>query len=343
MKIGRLRAVVLTAGHGTRLRPLSLFLPKPILPIRCEPVVGTTLRALKELGCEAAALNLHHLGGDVSACLGESWYGLPVVYSYEEEILGTLGPLYPLRDFLAAADYILMVNGDSLCRWPFRKMIRRHHKTEADATVLVHSKASLEAFGGGIGIDSDGRVVQLRDDPPVGEVARRQVFAGAHVLSPRLLERVVEGPGDIVGDLYQPLLREGGRLSAVATSRPWHDLGTPERYLDAVSSWGRGRWPWSPRQRNQISELARVAPGATVVGSVIEPWAVVEDGARIEGSVLLPGAHVAGGSKIHASIIGPGVHLGAATIERRMINRAKTDYSLAEHESVMGGLIYTPI
>jgi len=339
----RLRALVLTAGHGIRLRPLSLFIPKPILPIRGEPVVGKTLRGLGKLGCEAAVLNLHHLAEVVTANLGQSYYGLPLVYAREKVILGTLGPLYPQRDFLAAADLILLVNGDSLCRWPFRAMIRQHQRARADATLLVHRKAPQEAFGGGIGVDARGRVVQLRDDAPVGEVARRNVFAGAHVLSPRLLDRVREGPGDIISGLYQPLLRAGGRLMTVATSRPWHDLGTPERYLEAASSWGLGRWPWSSRRRNEVSKLARVSPAATVVDSVIEPWAVVEDDVRIESSILLPGARVAGGSRIHSSIIGPGVRLGAATIEHRMVNRAKTDYRLAEHESVMGDLVYTPI
>ncbi|MEE8526000.1 MAG: NDP-sugar synthase [Thermoanaerobaculia bacterium] len=343
MKRLRLRALVLTAGHGIRLRPLSLFIPKPVLPIRGEPVVGTTLRGLKKLGCEAAVLNLHHLAEAVTSSLGQSYYGLPLVYAREEVILGTLGPLYPQRDFLAAADLILLVNGDSLCRWPFRAMIRQHQRAGADATLLVHRKAPTEAFGGGIGVDSRGRVVQLRDYEPVGEVARRVVFAGAHVLSPRLLNRVGEGPGDIISDLYQPLLREGGPLMTVATSRPWHDLGTPERYLEAVSSWGRGRWRWLSRRRSEVSKLALVSPGAVVVDSVIEPWAVVEKDVRIEGSILLPGARVASGSRIQSSIIGPGVRLGAASIERRMINRAKTDYQLAEHESVMGELVYTPI
>jgi mannose-1-phosphate guanylyltransferase len=342
VKRARLRALVLTAGHGTRLRPLSLFLPKPILPIRGEPVVGRTLRGLAEAGCEAAALNLHHLAESVTACLGQSYYGLPLVYAREEVILGTLGPLYPRRDFLAAADLILLVNGDSLCRWPFRAMLRRHLKTGADATLLVHRKAPTEAFGGGVGIDARGMVVQLRGDRPVGEVARRSVFAGAHVLSPKLLDRVAEGPGDIVGDLYQPLLRDGGRLATVATSRPWHDLGTGERYLAAATSWGHGSWPWS-RGRSFVSKLARVGAGAVVHDSVIEPWAVVEDGARIDGSVLLPGARVAGGSSIRSSLIGPGVRLGAANIERRMVTRALTDYQLAVHESVLGDLVYTPI
>ena len=343
MKRVRLRALVLTAGYGTRLRPLSLFIPKPILPICGEPVVGTTLRELKKVDCEAAVLNLHHLAGDVSACLGQRYFGLPLIYSYEEEILGTLGPLYPVRDFLAAADAIVLINGDSLCRWPLKAMIRQHLRSEADVTLLVHRKVSTEAFGGGLGLDSKGRVVQMRDAEPVGEVTRRAVFAGAHVLSPKLLERVEEGPGDTISDLYQPLLRDGRTIATVTTSRPWHDLGNPQRYLDAGLGWSPSRWRRRSRKHSLISPLAEVSPDADVVGSVIEPEAVVESGARVEQSILLPGAHVASGSNIQSSIIGPGVHLGAANIERRMINPYKTDYQLSDQDSLMGDLVYTPV
>ena len=96
------RALVLAAGLGERLRPLTEFLPKPLLPVAGRPVAGHTLRALRKVGCEAAALNLHHLGDMVRSALGESYEGLPLTYSVEPRLLGTLGPLFALRDFLAA-------------------------------------------------------------------------------------------------------------------------------------------------------------------------------------------------------------------------------------------------
>ncbi len=339
MKRLRLRAFVLAAGHGLRLRPLSLFLPKPLLPICGQPVIGYTLRRLKKAGCEAAVVNLHHLAEAIPERLGRSWYGLPLVYSPEEEIQGTLGALYPQRRLLADADLVLVVNGDTLCRWPWRAMIRRHLRSGADATLLLHRRSPEAALGGGIGVDGEGFVAQLRDHDPVAEVARHHVFAGAHVLSPRLLDRLEEGPADSIDDLYLPLLRQGGRIASVTTSRAWHDLGTAERYLAANLDWLRR----PGRRKERISPLADVSAGATVQRSVVEAGAVVEGDALVERSVLLSGARVASGSKIRSSIVGPGVRLAAANIERRMVNRIQVDYRPGADESVMGDLVYTPI
>lgn len=122
----RRRALVLAAGFGRRLRPLTAALPKPLLPVAGRPLVAWTLDALVAAGCEGIALNLHHQGEAIAAALGTHHRGVPLHYSREPEILGTLGAVWPLRDFLAAADEVLIVNGDSLCRWPLRALAARH-------------------------------------------------------------------------------------------------------------------------------------------------------------------------------------------------------------------------
>lgn len=332
--------MVLAAGYGLRLRPLTLFVPKPLLPVDGEPVVGHTLRQLGRLPCEAAAVNLHHLPEAIPRHLGASYHGLPLVYSREEEILGTLGALYPQRSFFAAADLVLLVNGDTLCRWPWKRLIRRHLRSGAAATLLLHSRPPDPHLGGGVGLDGS-RVVALRD-ARVGEAKSRHLFAGAHVLSPRLLERLGPGPGDVVGDLYIPLLEEGGRIEAVVTRRRWHDLGTPERYLAANLDLLHRRWRRGRASR--VSTLARIHPTATVEGSMIDHGVEVGEGAQVESSVVLAGAAIPAGSRIERSILGPGVRLpSAAGIERRMINRTRPGHPTGPRESVMGDLVYTPL
>lgn len=344
MRAGKkLRGFVLAAGYGQRLQPLTLFLPKPLLPVRGEPVIGHTLRGLKQVGCEAVVVNLHHLAERIPQYLGARYCGLPLIYSEEKEIQGTLGALWPQRDFLAGADVVLLVNGDSLCDWPWRALIRRHLRTRAEVTLLVHRRGPEPALGGGIGVDSGGRVVQLRDSQAVGAVVRRHLFAGAHVLAPRVLGRLREGPADVVSALYQPILRDGGRIETVTTRRRWHDLGSSDRYLAANLDWLRGRWP---RRRGQsaISPLATIDPKTTVRHSVVEEWAAVGPDAVIESSILLAGSKVPAGSRIVSSIIGPGVRLTAATsIEGRMINRLPIGHQPHPQESVLGEFIYSPI
>ena len=138
MNAPRLRALVLTAGLGLRLRPLTLFLPKALLPVRGEAVAGHTLRGLARAGVRSAALNLHHLGDAIEDHFGAEVHGLPITYSREEPIQGTLGALYPLRDHLADADLVLLANGDSMCEWPWKSMIKKHLRARAEATLLLH-------------------------------------------------------------------------------------------------------------------------------------------------------------------------------------------------------------
>lgn len=341
MKIPPCRALVLSAGLGLRLRPLTLFLPKPLLPVCGRPVVEHTLRDLAGLGCEQIALNLHHLGEQIQGSLGAYFEGVPISYSWEDEIQGTLGALVPVRDLLAEAGLVLLVNGDTLCPWPWKKLIRTHLKSGADATLLLLKRPPEEALGGGVGVDPQGRVVQIRDSEPTGPVARRHVFAGAHVLAPHLLDRIAAGPGDIVADLYIPLLAEGGELQSLVTSRRWHDLGTPARYLEACLDWIRTS-KMDLRQRSAVAAEARVAEPSDLQRSVVEAGAVVESGARVEGSVLLPGARATTGSIVRDSILGPDVALPpATTIERRLVTRVRSGHPTHSRDSVMGDLVYS--
>src|SRR5258708_22735936 len=104
MQARRIRALVLAAGLGTRLRPLTEQIPKPLLPVRGVPILGHTLTQLADFGCEAAAVNLHYLGEPIRWRFGEAFAGMPLTWSNEPEILGTLGALHPLEEFFAPSD-----------------------------------------------------------------------------------------------------------------------------------------------------------------------------------------------------------------------------------------------
>ena len=337
MKKPRLRALVLSAGHGTRLRPLTAFIPKPLLPVRGAAVLAHTIEQLVALGCEAIAINLFHRGEMIRESLGDSCGGVPLTFSIEEELLGTLGALGPLRSFLGRAEQILIINGDSLCRWPLRSLVRRHVRSAATATLLVSKRIDPGPFGGGVGVVDHRRIVSFRGDRDGdGDEVVRRVFMGAHVISPTLLDRVPAGAANFVPDLYEPLLSEGARIDAVETARRWHDLGTPERYRRAVLDWGR-RKTWVDRD-------AEVASGARVRGSVIEQDASVEAEGVVGSSLVLPGSRVGSGCRVVESIVGPGVDLPPqTTVERRMVTPVRTDAKASDKASVVGGLVYEPI
>ena len=342
MKGLRLRALVLAAGKGTRLQPLTSFLPKPALPVAGVPILGTTLSALRRAGCEEAVVNLHHLGGAIRDRLGDAWEGMPLVYSEEPEILGTFGALGPVRERLREADVVVVINGDSLCAWPLRGLVRRHRRCGAAATLLVHRRAPAPELGGGVALDRDQRVVAIRDSTPIAPVARRTVFAGAHLLAPRLLDRVPEDESDIVSDLYQPLLAEGERIEAVITRRRWHDLGTPRRYLEGCLDRARGRRPEALWREPWISDAAEVPDRDTVLRSVIEAGARIGVGSDLDRVVVLPGAVVAPGSRLRETIVGPDVVFpGAVEVERRLVTRVPVGHRPGPDQSSLGELLYT--
>ncbi len=340
----RIRALVLAAGLGTRLRPLTNATPKPLLPVRGVPILGHTLAQLAAIGCEAAAVNLHYLGDQIRQRFGDSHAGMALTWSEEPDLLGTLGALHPLKELFAPADLVLLINGDSLCQWPLRKLIRRHLSGGARATLLLASRPDPAGFGGGVGTDRTGRILSFRPgDPERGEVVRRYVFAGAHVFSPDLLAQVGPGKSDIVRDLYIPMLEQGEKIASVAHSGRWHDLGTPQRFLEAVLDWARADWPERLWRRSWISQEASLGAGAKVLRSSIEPGARVGEGARIERSVLLPGAKVGKGCVVREAILGSGASVPAGTwVERRIIMPQLTGFAPGLDDSVVGGAVYTP-
>jgi NDP-sugar pyrophosphorylase family protein len=315
----RLRALVLAAGRGERLRPLSDELPKPLLPVAGQPLVVHTLDELARAGCAAAALNLHHLGGAIRGALGESFRRMPLVYSEEPELLGTGGALPPLAEFLGAAETVLVVNGDSLCRWPLARLLAAHRRSGAAATLLVHRSADPRAFGGGVALER-GRVVAFRRASLVWAAAAvHRVFAGAAALKPELLARLPPGRSDIVAALYEPLLAEGAVIGAVETARPWHDLGTPRRYLEGALARALEGLP--PRAR-WLAPGAQVGRGARVRRAMVESDVSLGAGARVERALVLAGALVGAGAVVRDAVLGPGVVVEeGARVEGTLLTR----------------------
>ncbi|MEO8197606.1 MAG: NDP-sugar synthase [Thermoanaerobaculia bacterium] len=305
----RLRALVLAAGRGERLRPLTAELPKPLLPVAGRPLLAWTLERLRAAGCEAVAINLHHLGHQIRDAFGDRFRGMPLVYSEEPELLGTSGALPPLRPFLEQADQVLVVNGDSLCRWPIEKLVAMHLRRRPAATLLVHRKADPRAFGGGVALEDDA-ITAFRPGSLADASARRHlVFAGAQVLAPELLARIPEGPGDLVSVLYEPLLAEGAALAALATERLWHDLGTPQRYLDGVLDWTfRGS-----NRAARVVKGAEVDPSARLRRTIVEAGAHVDAEADLRCCVVMPGAKIGKGVVLKRSVVGPGATVAAGT------------------------------
>jgi mannose-1-phosphate guanylyltransferase len=335
-----IKALVLAAGRGERLRPLTNRRPKPLLPVAGRSILAHTLSELAELGCREVAINLHHLGDQIVEVIGSRDGQLAITYAREATLLGTLGALGPLSGFLADADVILVINGDSLCPWPLRRLLREHQESGAVATLLLARHADPRRFGGGVGVDAAGRVLSFRAAEslvPGGEITTRRVFAGAHFLSPALLSRVPERPADFVADLYEPLLAEGALLRSVTTGLRWHDLGTPERYLDGVLDWVANTRGGRHAGGTWTSERSLVLPGSRLDATVLETGVEVGASAYLQRVVALAGARVGEGAVLRNVILGEGAVVAPGVkLERVLVVPARDAGQLPAGAEVIG-------
>lgn len=293
---GGMKAMVLAAGRGLRMRPLTLLQAKPVLPVLNRPLLHWTLRRLARAGVRDVVVNLHHLPETVVSALGDGrGLGLRIRYSREDVLLGTGGGPRAVRDVFGDEPFLL-VNGDVLLDLDARALFERHRRSGACATLALRPNPDSRAYSPVV-TDRRGRILSIagRPAPAAGTVS---MFASVHVMDPALLTRLHEGVSDSVRDLYLPLLAEGALLLGVRTRGAWYDLGRPSLYRDA-------QLRLLPRGRSLVDARARVSAGADVRHSVVGAGARV-GASRVERSVLWAGAVVEGGARLSGAILATG-------------------------------------
>jgi NDP-sugar pyrophosphorylase family protein len=309
-----MKAMVLAAGLGLRMRPLSRLRAKPALPVLNRPLLHWTLDLLARHGVTDVVINTHHRPASVRRAVGEgSAFGLRVTFSHEPRILGTGGGPRRVRAFFGDQPFIL-ANGDVFFDFDVSALVARHRASGAVATLALGPNPDPKRYGPVV-TGPGGRIRSILGKP---SAARGSVslFAGVHVLDASVLDRLPRGASDSVRDLYVPLLAEGAPLLGVRTRGAWYDLGTPALYLGAQTSLlaaGRGDATGS-----LVDASADVAPGARIVRSVIGPGCRVGPGASVIGSVLWERVEVGERALVRGSILADGVRVapGGAVRDR---------------------------
>lgn len=245
-----MKAMILAAGLGTRLRPLTNTIPKPLLPIAGTPLIVWNLLLLKRYGFHDVVINLHHLGPMIEQTVGNgSRYGLRIIYSREPTILGTGGGLKQAELYFSG-ESVLVLNGDTLVELDLGTLYECHQQREAMAT-LVLRKDPEAAEWGLVEMDSDNRIVRItgRGRTDHGPTLPR-MFAGIHVLRPRLLRDVPKGVASSIIDHYVAAIQRGDAVFGYDCEGYWSDIGTPERYAQAEQDASAGRIVLTARQRS---------------------------------------------------------------------------------------------
>ena len=327
-------ALVLCAGLGTRLRPLSAYLAKPAMPVGDDTLVGRILRQLADAGIADAVLNLHHLPHTVTRAVGDgSQYGLRVRYSWEQpQVLGSAGgPRHALP--LVEGDTILVVNGDTLCDLPLRQLWEHHRHAGALVTLGLMPHPEPGCYGGvtldvdlpasagmrgqrpDLGERADGGIPGAEPPDPVpgspfpvpgsvtGFVPRTSRvpsvhYPGIQLVERRVLETLPDGtPAESVAELYPRLIREQpGSVRGVVFDAHFDDVGTIDDYRRTCRALA------GDAAGNVIDPRATVAPTASLHHCVVWPGASVPDHCHLDTVVVTGRVPLLAGTKLVNSV-----------------------------------------
>ncbi len=324
-----MQAILLVGGQGTRLRPLTITTPKPMLPVAGVPFTAHQIARARDAGVTRIVLGTSYKPEVFADYFGDgSDLGVELVYRTETEPLGTGGGIRHAAEALTCGpdEPVLVFNGDVLSGVDLRQLVARHDETGAAVTLYLTRVADPRAFGL-VPTDSGDRVIEFREKPATdAEIVTDQINAGCYVFRRDVIDRI---PADEVvsveRDTFPGLLAAGERLTGVVDDGYWLDLGTPLSFVRGSADLVLGRVDSSavpgPTGPALVLPGADVAPDAVLAGgTVVAPGCRVGSGARVVASVLMPDVTVAEGAVVDDSVlatgaqVGPGAHLQGAVV-----------------------------
>lgn len=311
-----MEAVVLVGGQGTRLRPLTIRTPKPMLPVAGVPFLTHQLARARAAGVEHVVLATSYKAEVFVAHFGDgASLGLRIDYVTETEPLGTGGGIRNVADRLESSpdDPVLILNGDVLSGHDLGAQVAAHQRRGAVATLHLVRVPDPRAFGSVV-TDADGRVLEFVEKSP--EPVSDLINAGTYVFARRLIDEIPAGRVvSVERETFPGLLERGHSMHAYVDASYWLDLGTPAAFVQASADLVRGvvSSPVVPAPGDRlIAPGASVDANATVTGgSYVQSGAVIGPGATVDGSVVLTGAHIGTGARVSASVIGADSSIGA--------------------------------
>lgn len=313
-------AVVLVGGKGTRLRPLTLSAPKPMLPTAGLPFLTHLLSRIAAAGIEHVILGTSYKPAVFEAEFGDgSALGLQIEYVTEEHPLGTGGGIANVAGKLRN-DTAMVFNGDVLSGADLAQLLDFHRSNRADVTLQLVRVGDPRAFGC-VPTNEEDRVVaflEKTEDPPTD-----QINAGCYVFERNVIDRIPQGGEvSVEREVFPALLADGDcKIYGYVDASYWRDMGTPEDFVRGSADLVRGIAP-SPALRGHRGEQlvhdgAAVSPGALLIGgTVVGRGAEIGPGTRLDGAVIFDGVRVEAGCVIERSIIGFGARIGPRALIR---------------------------
>lgn len=296
-----MKAMILAAGYGERLWPLSSDRTKPAFPVLGKPLVGFVAEYLARYGFADIVVNLHHQPNSVRAALGDgSKFGVRLEYVHEPVILGTSGALDNARDFLEGGTFVV-VNGKLITDLDLKAALETHRQQNALATLVLLPNPKYERFS--VVETRDGLVSGFGGMPAPGSQGHDGdpplMFTGIHILESRVFDYIPRGVfSHTITDVYLPAIAKGERIAAHVSAGMWYELSTLKRYLDIslalMKEQGTDVYP---------GYNSSIEPGAEVHDTVFWDDVTVESGAYVRQAVLGDGVRIDAGERIEDAVV----------------------------------------
>jgi len=328
-----MRAVVLVGGFGTRLRPLTDTVPKPMLPVGHVPMIARLVGRLERGGVTQVVLALGFKPEPFVAGFPDGRCGgVELRYAVEPEPLDTAGAIRFAADSVGIDDTFVVANGDVMTDLDVAALVARHRDVGAEATVHLIGVEDPSAFGV-VDLADDGRVRAFVEKPPPGEEPSNLVNAGTYVFEPSMLDRIPPGRRVSVERDVFPAAAADGRLYGMATDDYWLDAGRPELYRAAnLDLLGGLR---SHDRCDAVAPSAVLDPTAVITNSIVGEHATVGAGARVVDSVLLPHAVVGARAQVTRSLVMGSVGDAAEVVDSMVGAAGEVASGAALHDSVV--------
>jgi len=344
-----MKAMILAAGKGTRVRPITHTTPKPMIPILQKPVMEFLLELLRQHGFDQIMVNVSHLAEEIENYFRDGQrFGVQIAYSFEGRIedgeligdaVGSAGGLKRIQDFQPFFDDTFVVLcGDALIDLDLTEALRRHRAKGAMASLITKRVPHDQVSSYGVVVtDPDGRVLSFQEKPPVEEAASDMINTGIYIFEPEVLDYIPSGePFDIGSDLFPKLVEAGAPFYALPMEFEWVDIGKVPDYWQAIRSVLQG-----DVRQVQIPGV-EVRPGIYTGLNVAADWdkinvvgpiyvggmTRIEDGATIIGPAMIgPSCHICEGATIDNSIIFDYSRIGAGVrlVEKLVFGRYCVD------------------
>jgi mannose-1-phosphate guanylyltransferase len=315
------QALILAGGEGTRLRPLTYTVAKPVLPLAGRPHVAYVIDWLVRHGVDDVIVSCGHLAEGMRRALAELEPGVEIRYAEEPDARGTAGAIRFAEEMLG--DRFLVLNGDVLCDLDLTALIEQHERTGARATIALYPVDDPSGYGL-VHRRDDGEITEFLEKPDRDQIDTDEINAGAYLLERSVLDRIPPDKAvSIEREVFPLLIGEG--LYGIRLEGYWIDIGTPDRFLEA--NWDILEGRVETVISDQLSSPAMVGEGCEISADaelrapcVVGSNSSVESGAVIERSVLLDGCTVGEGARVVNSILSgsvtvePGVELEGAVV-----------------------------